>query len=92
MPQGIQVWDAAGTLILDTSQRVLKYVVEGQAIEGTTTDIAIAPDATSSVVAAAISNFDRDYTPRVVITPGNARVDWPSGSNGYGRAILVMEY
>jgi hypothetical protein len=92
MPQGIQVWDAAGTLILDTSQRVLKYLIVGEAIEGTTTDIAIAPDATSSVVGAAISELDRDFTPLVVITSGNARITWPSGSNSRARDILVMEY
>jgi hypothetical protein len=70
----------------------MKYVVAGEAIEGTTTNIAIAPDATSSVVAVAISDLDRAYTPLVVVTPGNARITWPSGSNSNTRAILVMEY
>jgi hypothetical protein len=92
MPQGLQVWDADGNLVIDTSLRILKYLTVGEAVEGVTTNIPIAPDTTSTVVGEAVSLNDGSFTPQITITSGNAAITWPSGSSGQTRDIVLLEF
>lgn len=92
MPQGLQVWNSDNVLILDITDRVVKFLTEDDVVEGTTTNITIAPDATSSVIVAPVADIDRTYTPAATVTTGNVAVTWPSGSSGITRDILLLEF
>jgi uncharacterized protein (DUF2342 family) len=81
MSQGLQVWNSAGELVLDTTQRVIKYVTADEIVEGTTTNVPINIDVTSSAIAAPVSVANNNYTPQVTFTTGNAEVTWPSVSS-----------
>jgi hypothetical protein len=57
MPQGLQVWDTSGTLIIDTSTYVLKSITSVVA-EATTTaaqEVTVLPPGTTNLIAASAS-------------------------------------
>lgn len=92
MPQGLQVWNENGELVLDTTQRVVKYVTVDTVVEGVTENIPVSIDVTSSVVAVPVGTKDRNYTAEVSYSSGLATVSWGSGSDGLTRQILAVEF
>lgn len=57
MPQGLQVWDAAGNLIIDTSTYVLKSIVTTVASASTTAtqEVTVTPPGTTNLLTATAS-------------------------------------
>lgn len=96
MPQGIQVFNAAGQALLDTSNRVLKSVLVETVTE---TGVDVIPysgvDGSSSILAVPLSDDqDAPFPDSITVGGGNVTVTWGDDARGSGftRSILVMEY
>ena len=95
MPQGLQVWDANGNILLDTSNRVFKGVVVQSVTEtGSPTVFFSGTDSTSTVVIQALSNEENSPVPIITPITGGATIAWGADARGSGftREILVMEF
>ncbi|MDP3458508.1 MAG: hypothetical protein Q8S09_04455 [Hyphomonas sp.] len=95
MPQGLQVWDASGALILDVTSRVYKILASQTINEGTNTTVSIpAVDASASIVA--VDALADEEAGRPVITgvgSGTVDIGWSGGVGGTDpRQVVVMAY
>lgn len=87
MPQGLQVWDAAGNLILDTSTLVWK---EFSVATVTADGQYVLPAAYANSVPLAVSNADvASQGMDIISDPDNHKVVWKfGGGGGSGNARL----
>lgn len=95
MPQGLQVYDASGNILLDTSSRVFKGVVVQSVTEtGSPTVSFSGTDSTSTVLVEALSNGDGSPVPTINSITGGVEIVWGADARGSGftREILVMEF
>lgn len=95
MPQGLQVFDANGNILLDTSSRVFKGVLVQTVTEtGSPTVSFSSQDPTSTVLVEALSNGEGSPVPTITPITGGATIAWGADARGSGftREILVMEF
>jgi hypothetical protein len=95
MSQGLQVWDANGNIMLDTSNRVFKGVIIQSVVEtGSPTVSFSGTDSTSTVLIEALSNGDGSPVPTITPITGGATIAWGADARGSGftRDILIMEF
>lgn len=93
MPQGLQVWDAAGNLIVDTSVSVLRDLV-ATVVENTTTSvqtIAVAPPSEATVLSTAliVTGTDTDLPPETNYNSGTGNLEYKWGVGGGGKFAQV---
>ena len=86
MPQGLQVWNAAGTLIVDTRVSVLRELttISTSATTTTTQTQAITVDPTQTVVGGARleTGADFDAPPSVSYNSSTGNLEYKWGSTG----------
>lgn len=93
MPQGLQVWDASGTLIIDTSTYVLKEIVAAIVPANTTatqflsTTLPPASTVIGATVRAATGSSPVDL-PEVQIDIANSRLQYKFESASGGNARI----
>ena len=93
MPQGLQVWDASGTLLIDTSTYVLKEIVAAIVVANTTATQFLAttlPPATTIIGATvrAPSGASPSDLPEVIIDVPNNRLQYKFESASGGNARI----
>lgn len=89
MPQGVQIWDAAGNLIFDTPDRVYKeFVISDVTVDGNVT----VPSTSAPTAPAVVPMIKRD-NPNVTVEyePANNRVNWKfNGGSGIERVKVAL--
>jgi hypothetical protein len=98
MPQGLQVWNASGQIMLDITDRVIKSIVMEAVVESGSEVIPhTGADDTSTILAIPLADSnggDGAPLPTVTVGGGNVTVTW--GADGRGsdvtRNILLMEF
>lgn len=93
MPQGLQVWDASGTLLIDTSTYVLKEIVAAIVPASSTAVqyLATTVPASSTVIGAAVkasSGTAPDELPDIQIDTANNRLQYKFESASGGNARI----
>jgi hypothetical protein len=83
MPQGLQVYNAAGQLVLDIGSRPLKLLQVASITAGVPATIP-----TTGVVVPLVANSSLTYSPILVVNPTSVGVSWRPGS--FGSADLMM--
>lgn len=99
MPQGLQVWDASGTLIVDTSVSVLRDFVTTSVSDTTTATQTVAitpPAATTAVITNAFitTGADNDLPPETNYnsSTGNLEYKWNSATSSKVAALRALAY
>jgi len=92
MPQGLQVFDALGAIVLDTTDRTFKGVTTATVTEGTPTSIPISKAGVSTSAFAMATDGDlRDPSPILSLGATSIGVSW-SDTGSKSRSMLIMEY
>lgn len=97
MPQGLQVWNASGQILLDLTDRVFKSVIVETVTETGTDNIPhTGADGSSSIVAVPLADGTGESAPlpSISVGGGNVTVTWGGDGrgSGYSRDILIVEY
>jgi hypothetical protein len=93
MPQGLQVWDASGTLLIDTSTYVLKEIVAAVVVANTTATqfLATTLPPSSTILGATVnapSGPSPVDLPEVIIDTANSRLQYKFESASGGDARI----
>ena len=86
MPQGLQVFNASGNLILDIGSRPLKLLQVNSLTAGTNVTIS-----TPNTVVPIVVNSGLNYTPIITTTTNSVSVTWRSGTTGTA-SLLLQEF
>lgn len=87
MPQGLQVWDESGVLVLDTSTITGKSLVDLGEVTGSGSTSISVPSGTTAVVSTV--GGSQDYVPQVSLSGGTISWAPPSGSSSSRGRIYV---
>jgi hypothetical protein len=92
MPQGLQVFNAAGQLILDVGSRPIRLLTVASIPDNTTTAIPITKSANTTLfVEPVLASFEN--TPEIVTQTGSSiSVNFSGITSGATRSILIMEF
>ena len=91
MPQGLQVWDAAGNLIVDTSTRIYKEFEIVDVTADGDIDIPAVDGATPTVVATTKYAPGSGAQVQVEVDPADAKVRWKfNGGSGVERVRVAL--
>lgn len=86
MSQGLQVFNAAGDLILDIGSRPLKLLQVNSLTAGTNATIS-----TSNTVVPIVVNSSLSNTPIITTTANSVSVTWVAGTTGTA-SLLLQEF
>ena len=86
MPQGLQVFNASGQIILDIGSRPMKLLQVNSLTAGSNLSVSV-----SGTIVPIVANSSLNYTPIITVSSGSVDVTWRSGSTG-SATLFLQEY
>lgn len=94
MPQGLQIWDASGNLVLDISSRVYKTLAIASVTENTNTTVTTSNIGNTGTIFVEDLTADEDTAAPVItaINSGSVDIGWAGGNSGSAsKTIVILE-
>jgi hypothetical protein len=94
MPQGLQIWDSSGNLVLDITSRVYKTLAIASVTENTSTTVTTSNIGNTGTIFVEDVTADEDTAVPVVtaINFGSVDIGWEGGIGGSSsKTIMILE-